>query len=119
MGITLPSPYMFAKSMQVERELIRKKILDLVGLHPYSISTDEACTKGMTMKCVAIVLSFVNRKERKVQSACLPLVQLTDQATANNIRELVTDSIRQFGLDLSKCIRITTDGAANMKAAFA
>lgn len=97
---------------------VQQTILRVIGEQSFSISIDEATTKSMHLKCVSVVLHFINTERNKIESAVLPLRQLNQSATASYLRQLAQESVTEYGLQTSRIIRIVTDGAANIRAAF-
>jgi hypothetical protein len=97
---------------------IHARILNLVGTRSFSISVDESTSKSKSMKCLCAIVHFVNEESKKIDSAVMPLKQLNDRATKDNIRDSIEEMIVEFGLEPGNVVRTVTDGAANMTFAF-
>lgn len=118
MNCPLPSEYQLAKRVKHEMDLVRAQILSLVGSRPFSISVDETTNKAMSLKCLGVIIHFVDSNAMEVRSAALDLVEVTESATGEHLREMTTNTITDFGLDKEKVIRVISDGASNMKKGF-
>jgi len=116
MGHILPSGYQLSKKIDEEVNLVHQKILKLVGQRPFSISVDEASSK--LLKCFGIVVHFINAESMEVQSAALNLTEVKEASTAIHVRGLTEEVVTKFGLSVDKIVRLVSDGASVMKAAF-
>lgn len=70
------------------------------------------------MKCLGIVVHFINTETFEVQNAALDLVEIERRSTSDNLRELANSAIKSFGLNTRNIVKVVSDGASTMRRAF-
>lgn len=93
---------------------MRTKIINkLINSDGFTISVNIATTKGMRDSYLGINVHFWNKE---IKTYALYMKELEERHTAANIRQ-VTENCLQ-GINLSKILKVVSDGARNMTAAF-
>lgn len=117
-GVNLLTEHLLSNAITNEMDAMKQRILKSIGSSFYSVSVDEMTTKSMAMKCIGIVIHYADRVSKNIRSFALPIRELNQKATSFNLREAVKTDISDFGLDISKIVRVVTDGAPVMRSGF-
>lgn len=99
---------------------VRKEIVQRVRNSPYpiSVSTDTATTKGLTHAYIGIAIHFIDPSKRELATVVLDIRQMNERHTGENIRKVVECALEESGIEKSRVLRVVTDSASNVKAAF-
>ncbi|CAD5209481.1 unnamed protein product [Bursaphelenchus okinawaensis] len=117
-GFKIPHPQALKNSMEEEIKKFEKTIKHIIGDRHYAISCDIATAIANSHAAMGILVHFIDEKRKALRVAALDVVQFSEKHTADNIRNCIFNSVTNYGLSPSRVIRVVSDGAASMRAAF-
>ncbi|GFR22659.1 DUF4371 domain-containing protein [Trichonephila clavata] len=95
----------------ISPELLKEQVAE-INKSQFSLILDES-TGVACCKHLWLCFRYYNRKENKIVSQFLGLVQVVE-STADSLYKHVKDFFNKIGINLGNCFAIGTDGASNL-----
>jgi len=107
---------------QMDKEL--RELQDTIGTYllsskyKCSFGVDIATTKGMMLSFLGISAHVWSANGKRIHVFGLDLVELQERHSAAYVHKTFTETLKKFGLNEAKTLRVVTDCGRNMINAF-
>lgn len=120
LAIAVPGFTLLSRTSQTRRAIamglkIKASLRDKLSNIKYYSLTSDIWSSRANDGYISVTVHFV--KDWTVKNVCIAVRGFQESHSGDNIRQIILGILREFSLDASKMVAITTDRGANMVAA--